>query len=248
MSIDLEIQRLQTAKADIKSVIEEKGVEVGNGTIDTYAEKISEISVGGLEVERYATLINLENLNLFGTEEVVLNLDNAKSLENFYYSKSETENKTVKHITINCPNQITSMRTTFSGGSYPDYFLEHITLNVDTSKSQWWINAFFRMFKLKIIDGMPLNPIKDNGNGFQSCFGQCSEIEQIRFVEKSILRNISFSATDKLSDESIQSIINGLAELTGGTAQTLTLNATVGAKLTDTQKATITAKNWTLAY
>lgn len=46
MSIATEIQRLQTAKADIKTAIEEKGVEVGNGLIDTYAEKIKEISGG----------------------------------------------------------------------------------------------------------------------------------------------------------------------------------------------------------
>lgn len=47
MSIANEIQRLQSAKADIKSAIEQKGVTVGDGTIDTYAEKISEISGGG---------------------------------------------------------------------------------------------------------------------------------------------------------------------------------------------------------
>ena len=39
MSIATEIQRLQTAKADIRTAIEEKGVEVGDGLIDTYAEK-----------------------------------------------------------------------------------------------------------------------------------------------------------------------------------------------------------------
>ena len=47
MSIAQEIQRLQTSKANIKAAIEGKGVTVGDGTIDTYAEKISEISVGG---------------------------------------------------------------------------------------------------------------------------------------------------------------------------------------------------------
>lgn len=246
MSIATEIQRLQNAKADIKSAIEGKGVEVGNGTIDTYAEKIGEISVGGSGLERYATLINLENLNLFGTEEVVLNLDNAKSLEDFYLSRGETQNKTVKHITVNCPNQINSMRAAFSGSSYPDNFLEHITLNADTSKCEWWINVFFRMYKLKTIDGMPLNPIKVNGNGFQNCFGQSDQIEQIRFVEKSILRGISFSATDKLSDESIQSIINGLADLTGQTAQTLDLHANIILKLTDEQLTQISNKNWSV--
>ena len=36
--------------------------------------------------------------------------------------------------------------------------------------------------------------------------------------------------------------------LTGSTAQTLSLHADVGAKLTDAQKAAASAKNWTLAY
>lgn len=50
MSIATEIQRLQTAKADIKTAIENKGVTVGDGTIDTYANLISQIigGVGGL--------------------------------------------------------------------------------------------------------------------------------------------------------------------------------------------------------
>ena len=47
MSIANEIQRLQSAKADIKSAIEQKGVTVGDGTIDTYASLISLISGGG---------------------------------------------------------------------------------------------------------------------------------------------------------------------------------------------------------
>ena len=47
MSIANEIQRIQSAKAGIKSAVEEKGVTVGDGTIDTYAEKIAEISGGG---------------------------------------------------------------------------------------------------------------------------------------------------------------------------------------------------------
>ena len=43
MSIATEIQRLQEAKADIKAAIEEKGVEVGNGLIDGYADKVDEV-------------------------------------------------------------------------------------------------------------------------------------------------------------------------------------------------------------
>ncbi|MBR6741277.1 MAG: InlB B-repeat-containing protein [Clostridia bacterium] len=47
MSIATEIQRLAQAKADIKTAIENKGVTVGDGTIDTFASKISEITGGG---------------------------------------------------------------------------------------------------------------------------------------------------------------------------------------------------------
>ena len=44
MSIADEITRLQNAKTSIKTSIENKGVIVGDGTIDTYASKINEIS------------------------------------------------------------------------------------------------------------------------------------------------------------------------------------------------------------
>ena len=47
MSIAAEITRIQGAKADIKSAIEAKGVTVGDGLIDTYADKVAQISGGG---------------------------------------------------------------------------------------------------------------------------------------------------------------------------------------------------------
>ena len=47
MSIATEIERLQNAKSDIKTAIENKGVVVGDGLIDTYAEKIDQIQTGG---------------------------------------------------------------------------------------------------------------------------------------------------------------------------------------------------------
>ena len=49
MSIANEIKRLENAKTSIKTAIENKGVEVGNGTIDTYASKIDEITIGVTE-------------------------------------------------------------------------------------------------------------------------------------------------------------------------------------------------------
>ena len=79
-------------------------------------------------------------------------------------------------------------------------------------------------------------------------FEYAEGLEDIEFVPNTIKINIAFKQSSKLSDKSIQSIIDGLADLTGQTSQTLTFHSTVGNKLTDTQKATITAKNWTLVY
>lgn len=73
----------------------------------------------------------------------------------------------------------------------------------------------------------------------------CNSLQKITFKQETIHYSISFVNCSKLSDESIQSIIDGLAQVE--TAQTLTLNATVKAKLTEEQIAIINEKGWTLA-
>ncbi len=77
-----------------------------------------------------------------------------------------------------------------------------------------------------------------------TAFVGATELKEVRFVSECIYWSIRFGSS-YLSDESIQSIIDGLA--TVETAQTLTLHADVKAKLTDDQKKTISDKNWNLA-
>ena len=78
-------------------------------------------------------------------------------------------------------------------------------------------------------------------------FLNTTNIEEIRFKQETVLVSISFAQSSILSDESIQSIIDGLADLTGQTTQTITFHATVKNKLTQEQITAITDKNWTLA-
>ena len=105
--------------------------------------------------------------------------------------------------------------------------------------------AFYYASKLKSIYGaLDIS----GGQNTTAAFDGCVLLEDIEFVPNTIKVNISFLNCANLSDVSIQSIIDGLADLTGQTTQTITFHATVGTKLTDEQKATITAKNWTLAY
>ena len=62
-----------------------------------------------------------------------------------------------------------------------------------------------------------------------------------------IAKSFSLSNT-KLDHESLLSVLNTLKDLTGtGTTLTLTLGATLQAKLTDAEKAIATQKGWTLA-
>jgi hypothetical protein len=59
--------------------------------------------------------------------------------------------------------------------------------------------------------------------------------------------SFDISASTKFEEADLVEIINNLMDLTGKTAQTLTMGATNLAKLTDTEKAIATSKNWTLA-
>ena len=64
MAIYDQINRIKNAKASIKAAIEGKGVTVGNGTIDTYADKIDQIQQGGdattiMLIERSGTSVQI---------------------------------------------------------------------------------------------------------------------------------------------------------------------------------------------
>lgn len=101
--------------------------------------------------------------------------------------------------------------------------------------------AFFVCKNLKSVFGKL--DVK-NCTSFANFVKGCGALEDIDFVEESIKADISFAQSPLLSDTSIQSIIDGLA--TVETQHTITFHADVKAKLTEEQKATISAKNWVL--
>ena len=207
-----------------------------------------------VKLERYITSRpRFTSLNMFGTSEAILNLDGILDGEDllsmFYISDAKNANTTVEHLTVNCPALIDSMQQTFFAANYNTYdrTLKRLTLNIDTQKVTNWNYTFAGLVALETIDGMPLN-FSSSTSGTNTCFNNDENLKSFRVVANSIKVNFSVAHSRALDTDTIQSIIDGLADLTGGTAQTLTLHATVGSKLTDEQKATITAKNWTLVY
>lgn len=122
---------------------------------------------------------------------------------------------------------------------------------VDLSQCQFpfgdWYMAFNGCTALEEIIGT-LSDNKLYTNNFTNCFGSCSKLREVRFAEGAIFKSVSFGNSSLLSDASVESIIEGLEDLAGQTLQTVTFHKTVGEKLTNEQKAAITAKNWTLVY
>ncbi len=227
MSIATEIQRLQTAKVDIKTAIENKGVEVGNGTIDTYAEKINEISVGSSD-NFYD--IFWDNYQEYG---------NRTSYGYAFYGKGW--NDTIfkpKYPIILSGDSSVDYTSVFAYGGMTEVDVDML---INSTSLQLTFNQNRSIVTIKKII------LLRNDVSFDRTFANATNLENITF-EGVISKNIGFPNSPKLSDASIQSIIDHLADLTGGTTQTLTFHKTVGNKLTDAQKATITAKNWTLAY
>lgn len=78
----------------------------------------------------------------------------------------------------------------------------------------------------------------------QNPFNGCTSLIEVRFTPESIKQNLSFTQSSQLSDESIQSILDGLANVTETRA--LTLHSEVYAKLTEEQKQSATDKGWTI--
>ena len=199
---------------------------------------------------RFVKGCKFESLNVFGKTNVELNFNNIADFTNLVQITNKAHiNTTVEHLTINCPNYVSSIQQIlYCHSTASDYTLKRVTLNFDTQNCTNFANAFTCQRALEVINGQPLNYSAVTNANYMNGFSNCGALVEVRIASNTIKLSISFENCSLLSSDTIQSIIDGLADLTGGTAQTLTLHATVGSKLTDEQKATITAKNWELVY
>lgn len=244
MSIATEITRLQTAKANIKTAIEEKGVTVGDGTIDTYAEKIGEISGGDNPLEYAIRLIQTYYGVIFPENyELTINVPYIEQMDSMFGGSSTQGNLKRLIVKGNVSNNALILNRMVYGAhsnTLEEIDFSELNLNISSLSRAFYVNSALK----RILGEFDLTNCTDVTGTFSLCAG----LEEVRFKKESIFISIAFESSSLLSAESIQSIIDGLADLTGSTTQTLTLHATVGGNLTQTQRDAITAKNWTLAY
>ena len=239
-----------TVKTQIQALINNANAKTGNNDTDltTAVNSLIDGYGGGSHEEdyiTYASIIQFNNLNYFGKSEIFIHLKYVKRIGSMFQQNTE-KNNTVEHITLKTEQKLEYANAIFYAlSAYVDEYLKHITLHIDTSEVLNMSTIFAGLRALEVIDGDPLD--FSSATNVNNVFGDCVSLKEVRFKINSIKISFQIHYPNNLSDASIQSLIDGLADLTGATSQTLTLHKDVKAKLTEEQISTITNKNWTLA-
>jgi len=148
--------------------------------------------------------------------------------------------KGIRKLTLDVPTNVAYDMY----GLIRDSSIEELVLPDGIHITSWNYFAYYVASLKKVIGRIDLSGNTSNGASINAC----ANLEEVYFMPGTIEASINVGGSPNLIDASSQSIIDGLADLTGATAQKLTFHATVGAKLTKAQKEAIAAKNWTLVY
>lgn len=170
---------------------------------------------------------------------------------------------------VDCSNN-----TNFTNVFCNCYMLEDVSLiNINVDKNLTWSGAFrintsIEYFNLKNISFSPKligyyyrymfynQQYLENINGeidftkisattgTNLMFYNCNNLKEVRFTKESLKYDLQMDQSKSLSLESLQSIIDGLGNVT--TTRTLSLNAIAYNKLTEEQKQSATDKGWTI--
>lgn len=226
--------------AELEAKIDESGVL--DGTEQSLDEKVD----GLIEYAGFKNLIqetlyvskNLRSSVFAGTSITDVSMFDFSQMTVCGYLFSNTD---IESLEIDL-----SSATNMQNFCSPCTKLKYIVFTKGTPNASIWLNAFTGCSSLERIENVDFSKATGLGTAANGPFTRCNALEHLTVAEGCIKVNI-WITSPVLSDESIQSIIDGLADLTGGTQQTLTLHATVTAKLTEAQIATITRKNWVVA-
>ena len=161
------------------------------------------------------------------------------SFSNTFYGCSSLEEVSL----INIPERAIDCSNLFSlaPNIIPDK-MKKITFSPKVKVTRIGLGFSGRYSLQTIVGELDLSECEPNQQ--QNIFIGCNSLIEVRFTPESIKQNLGFTQSSQLSDESIQSILDGLA--TVSSTQTLSLNSAVYAKLTEEQKQSATDKGWTI--
>ena len=195
MSIATEISRIQSAKADIKTAIEAKGVTVpSSATIDTYSTYVSQISGGGGGIPMPSNL-SAATFNDYGllTSAAIKSGVTSIGFRGFYNCKTLTS--------IEIPDSVTSIDTeAFNGCS----ILSSITIpNSVTSISSYSFQNCTSLSSVTIG-----NNVTSIGNG---AFEDCSSLTSVTIPNSvTSIGNSAFHYCSKLINVTIPNSVTSI--------------------------------------
>lgn len=192
---------------------------------------------GGTDYMPYVKSITFSEAINEVTDDIYLDLPTATSLNGAFNFLNVSCNK----ITVKITNVFEVFNSAFRDNIDN---LKEVEILGDTSNCSDFSRMFYNCKALETFKG----DLDFSGcTTFMNSFVNCNKLTTFKPKAGTIKTTIQLNYSPLLSDESIQAIIDGLADLTETTAQTITLTDTVKAKLTEEQIASITSKNWTLA-
>lgn len=188
----------------------------------------------------YATTLAFGDLNLFGKPKVVIRCNALKGIGGLF--NATVLNTTVEELEVFCEKTITSIESIAPAYlAKSENALKRLILHTDTSQCTSFNSFLWKQANIEEIGGTPLDFTSMTHTNLW--LSGCSNLREIRVKENTIYKSISFSNSAVWSDESKQSIFDGLA--TVETAETLTLTKNV--KILQSQVDSANNKGWTVA-
>lgn len=215
------------AKADLDAVYE-AGKQAGGGGV----EKINPLNYA-------VTMPTFQGVDFTNCPDLVVEVPNFNGASIGSICNNTTNLQSVKLV---CNVRNTNMAV--SSAFYASRKLKTIDLSeFNTKIGAAASSAFGSCVSLeRIIGTLDFSLTTSFGN----TFGQCEKLEEIRVVPNCIKANLSIPSS-VLSDESIQSLVDGLADMSESETKTITFTTAVINKLTATQLQAIQNKNWQVA-
>lgn len=230
-----------------KGVVDGEADGYNKGKTDGYNEGYADgLANGGggsqaVDLFPYMKIVQFDSAFSEITEPQVFHLEQVISLNQTFYNSRLFCPKITLYISDKCTN----LQHTFRYGHIDTVStIEEIEIIGDTSKITTYNQAFNYRQSIKRILGAFDFSSCTVANSTTAMFGNCTSLQEFYPVANTIKVAISFANSPNLIPACKQAIINGLADLTGQTTQTITFHKDV--VLSEEQKATITLKNWTL--
>lgn len=240
-----QLQNLDVSNWDVSNVITMRNVFYGCSQLQNLDVRNWDVSGVMYTTDMFNSCSQLQSLDVSNW-----NTNKMKDVRGMFRSCSQLKS-------LDVSKWDTSSVTSFNSMFHTCHQLKQLdTSNWDTSSATGMQYIFAMCYQLQKIDvsNWDASNMIDLALPFSSCNNLYSIIGD-KTIDDVIVNNIvalkglkySIELVSTILDRaSLRAVINGLADLTGQTTQTLTLGTTLIAKLTEEDIAIATAKNWTI--